>query len=227
MLWTVIETDDEQAVDYLQQQQAWLPAFFPLPDGPADLVAGEQLRVQWERRLADLCPDYRLEIEVHGAVQVYTSRYRETALNGTHLHRRLLSAPAQPGNSPDALRAWLAEGLPPYMLPTSWVRLPAMPLTVNGKLDRGALPAPGRARPQLAAPAVAPRDELEAELVEIWSAALDLESVGIADNFFELGGDSIAAVRLKKLPIPFGTSSSTSISASPTATIRPHNKRPR
>jgi acyl carrier protein len=71
-----------------------------------------------------------------------------------------------------------------------------MPLTVNGKLDRGALPAPGRARPQLAAPAVAPRDELEAELVEIWSAALDLESVGIADNFFELGGDSIAAVRL-------------------------------
>jgi amino acid adenylation domain-containing protein len=196
LLWTVIETDDEQAVDYLQQQQAWLPAFFPLPDGPADLVAGEQLRVQWERRLADLCPDYRLEIEVHGAVQVYTSRYRETALNGTHLHRRLLSAPAQPGNSPDALRAWLAEGLPPYMLPTSWVRLPAMPLTVNGKLDRGALPAPGRARPQLAAPAVAPRDELEAELVEIWSAALDLESVGIADNFFELGGDSIAAVRL-------------------------------
>jgi len=196
LLWTVIETDGEQAVDYLQQQQAWLPAFFPLPDGPVDLAAGEPLRVQWERTVADLCPDYRLTINVRGAEQVYTSRYRETALNETQLHRRLLSAHAQPGNSPDALRAWLADRLPPYMLPTAWVRLPAMPLTVNGKLDRGAFPAPGRARPQLAAPALAPRDELEAELVEIWSAALDLESVGVADNFFELGGDSIAAVRL-------------------------------
>ncbi|MGI9329657.1 MAG: amino acid adenylation domain-containing protein [Gammaproteobacteria bacterium] len=196
LLWTVIETDGEPVVDYLQQQQAWLPAFFPLPDGPVDLVAGEQLRVHWERVVAGLCPDYRLEIAVQGAVQVYTSCYQEAALNETHLHRRLLSAPARPGNSPDALREWLAERLPAYMLPTAWVRLPAMPLTVNGKLDRGALPAPGRSRPQLAAPAVLPRDELEAELVEIWSAALDLESVGIADNFFDLGGDSIAAVRL-------------------------------
>jgi hypothetical protein len=76
--------------------------------------------------------------------------------------------------------------LPDYMLPAAFVFLPALPLTPHGKIDRRALPAPDLARPELGREAVAPRDEVEARLVEIWRQVLRLDEVGVHDNFFEL-----------------------------------------
>jgi amino acid adenylation domain-containing protein len=94
------------------------------------------------------------------------------------------------------LRAFLASRLPDYMVPAAFVPLEAIPLTPNGKLDRQALPAPHQSRSELAAAFVAPRDELERHLVEIWEQLLDARPIGAADDFFELGGNSILAVRL-------------------------------
>ncbi len=95
----------------------------------------------------------------------------------------------------DALRKDLATGLPDYMIPARFVFLDEMPLSANGKLDRSALPAPSRRRPQLDRPHTAPRDAVERFLAEAWAEILGVEPVGIHDPFFELGGSSLQAAR--------------------------------
>jgi amino acid adenylation domain-containing protein len=93
------------------------------------------------------------------------------------------------------LRAHLAERLPEYMVPAAYVRLEALPLTANGKLDRKALPAADR-------DAFATRDfeppqgETETLLAAIWADVLKVERVGREDNFFALGGHSLLATRV-------------------------------
>jgi acyl carrier protein len=95
----------------------------------------------------------------------------------------------------DALRAHVAAELPEYMVPAAWVRLDALPVNPNGKLDRRALPEPGReafARREYEAPS----GEIEEALAEIWSEVLEVERVGRWDHFFELGGHSLLAVQV-------------------------------
>ncbi|HEV8344582.1 MAG TPA: AMP-binding protein [Candidatus Binatia bacterium] len=94
------------------------------------------------------------------------------------------------------LRRALREKLPDYMIPSAFVLLEALPLTPTGKLDRRALPDPGRSRPELETPLVLPRTEVERKLARIWAEAFGLEEVGIHDDFFELGGDSLLATQL-------------------------------
>ncbi|WP_437528301.1 amino acid adenylation domain-containing protein [Sorangium sp. So ce726] len=95
-----------------------------------------------------------------------------------------------------ALRGRLTQQLPDYMVPAVIVALPALPLTANGKIDRAALPEPERAGAQEASGFVAPRNEVEATLAQIWADILRVERVGIHDNFFALGGDSIRSLQV-------------------------------
>ncbi|RQR70570.1 MULTISPECIES: non-ribosomal peptide synthetase [unclassified Burkholderia] len=92
--------------------------------------------------------------------------------------------------------ATLARRLPDYMRPGSYVQLARMPVTANGKLDRGALPQPDaahRIRPQTY---VAPVSAVELRLAQMWSEILGLPRIGVHDNFFQIGGHSLLAVRL-------------------------------
>ena len=98
--------------------------------------------------------------------------------------------------APAELRAFLAENLAEALIPSVFVTLPALPLTVHGKVDRAALPAPGRERSGLAAAAVPPRSAAEVVLTRIWAEVLGLEQVGVHDNFFTLGGDSILSIQI-------------------------------
>ena len=95
------------------------------------------------------------------------------------------------GRLEPALRRYLEERLPDYMLPTAFVILDEMPSMPNGKLDRKALPAPGKDRPRLATALVEPRSEIERRVAEVWREVLQLDRVGTLDNFFELGGNSL------------------------------------
>ena len=94
----------------------------------------------------------------------------------------------------EALRAHFALSLPEYMIPSAFVSLPEFPLTVNGKLDRKALPLPDFKGNE--ARYVAPRDELEVRICDVWQLSLGLERVGILDDFFRLGGHSILAIQV-------------------------------
>ncbi|WP_323118645.1 non-ribosomal peptide synthetase, partial [Burkholderia alba] len=94
----------------------------------------------------------------------------------------------------DALRARLAADLPDYMVPAALQVLDALPLTANGKVDRAALPEPAGAVD--AAAHVAPRNDAERTLAEIWQVVLGREAIGVTDNFFALGGDSIHSLKI-------------------------------
>ena len=94
---------------------------------------------------------------------------------------------------PAELRGALAKKLPTYMVPAAVVKLDALPLTVNGKLDRRALPVPEY---EAAAHYRAPATATEETVVGIYAQVLGIERVGTDDSFFDLGGDSISAMRV-------------------------------
>lgn len=94
------------------------------------------------------------------------------------------------------LRKYLEEKLPNYMVPSDFVLLETLPLTLNGKVDRRALPKPDRTRPSTTGKLVAPRTPIEEVLAQIWAEVLGFKQVGIYDNFFELGGNSLQITQL-------------------------------
>ncbi|WP_349956568.1 non-ribosomal peptide synthetase [Rhizobium sp. ZPR3] len=108
----------------------------------------------------------------------------------------------------DDLRSFLQEILPDYMIPSAVVTVQALPLSVNGKLDRSALPDPENPR---GIEQVLPRTGTERVIAEIWQDVLKVAPIGVHETFFELGGHSLMAMRLHsriqrhfqvKLPLP-------------------------
>jgi amino acid adenylation domain-containing protein len=110
--------------------------------------------------------------------------------------------PAQPGDTTSLaaeLRAWLRTQLPDYMQPAAIMAVESFPRTVNGKIDRRALPAPQPEQLMRERSIVYPRNPLEETLALIWSNALSLKEVSVEDSIFELGGDSLMIFRINTL----------------------------
>ncbi|MEY9875806.1 amino acid adenylation domain-containing protein [Streptacidiphilus sp. MAP12-33] len=167
-----------------------------LPDGELDFVA----RVDHQVKLRG----YRIELgeietalTADPAVAEAVALVREDSPGDRQLVAYVVAAPDADKQAlgPAALRARLTGLLPSYMVPSAYLRLEVVPLTANGKLDRRALPAPGRAATAVGEH-VAPRDATEAAVAAVWAEVLGLDEVGVHDNFFDLGGDSIRAVAL-------------------------------
>jgi natural product biosynthesis luciferase-like monooxygenase protein len=95
-----------------------------------------------------------------------------------------------------ALRQYLRDALPEYMIPSAFVPLEALPLTPNGKLDRQALPSPDGARQETATPFEPPATEVERKLAAIFRDLLGMNEIGVNDNFFDLGANSLMMVRV-------------------------------
>jgi amino acid adenylation domain-containing protein len=95
-----------------------------------------------------------------------------------------------------ALRAYLSNMLPAYMVPGYYVQLDALPLTSNGKVDRKALPAPDASGLATGVEYIAARNQTETLLLSIWEEILGRTGISVKDNFFDLGGHSLKATRL-------------------------------
>jgi amino acid adenylation domain-containing protein len=94
------------------------------------------------------------------------------------------------------VRNFLADKLPGYMIPSSFVIMDILPLLPNGKVDRKALQPPEGGRSHSEAKYVPPRSPVESMLTEIWEQVLGIKRVGVYDNFFELGGHSLLATKV-------------------------------
>ncbi len=124
---------------------------------------------------------------------------------GRELLACVVAKPQGEPPAPTALKAYLADRLPDYLVPSAYAVLPAFPLTQSGKVDRRALGrldsaaiaaiAAGTGADGKAAP-IPPRDDIEMALAGIWEDLLGIEAVSVRDTFFDLGGHSLLAVRL-------------------------------
>ncbi|HWM91684.1 MAG TPA: amino acid adenylation domain-containing protein [Thermoanaerobaculia bacterium] len=161
-----------------------------LPDGNLRFLgrADHQVKIRGFRiEPGEIEAALRTHPEVREAVVIA----RESAGGDRRLVAYVIPGPSDEGE----LRSFLAGSLPAYMIPSAFVRLPALPLSPNGKLDRNALPDPGQAVRQ-DRETVPPRDEMELRLVQLWEELLDVRPVGVHDDFFALGGHSLLALRL-------------------------------
>lgn len=142
---------------------------------------------------------YRIEVgEVESALRRHpdVEDAAVVAQDDGHGGRRLVAylATSAPAIAPQTLRTHAERWLPAYMVPAVYVAMPALPLTVNGKIDRQALPIADTATIQRPGTYVAPTNAIETALVRIWEEEFGVTPVGIHDNFFELGGDSIRSL---------------------------------
>ncbi|WP_224365089.1 non-ribosomal peptide synthetase [Hyalangium versicolor] len=162
-----------------------------LPEGDIEFLGrkDDQLKIR----------GYRVEpgevetvLSRHPAVQAVTVVGREDTAGEKRLVAYLVVPPGQsPG--PSGWRQFAQQSLPEYMVPAAFVELPALPVSPNGKVDRRALPPPGRERPVLAASFRPPQTPLQRTLESLWSQELGVAPVGLDDDFLELGGDSLRA----------------------------------
>lgn len=103
--------------------------------------------------------------------------------------------PALPDGATESLKSLCESKLPSYMVPAKFVSMDQFPMTPNGKVDRRALPEPGREVPA-AATSVALNGPAEELIAALWKEVLEVERIGATDDFFDLGGHSLTATRL-------------------------------
>jgi len=202
------------AVGYLDRPDLTAERFVPNPF--SDEPGARLYRTgDWVRRLADgnleflgridhqvKFRGYRIELKeigtnlaAHPAVSAAVAMLREDApgqqrLVGYVVLRANEAAPAD-------LREFLQQKLPAYMVPSAFVSLDTLPLTINRKVDLAALPAPGLEELDEPESFVAPRTPVEIDIAEIWREVLGVPRVGVYDNFFDLGGHSLMLMQVQ------------------------------
>jgi len=162
------------------------------PDGVIEFLGREDFQVKIR--------GHRIELgEIEAALEAMVEVEAAVALVHESDDDARLVAYVQPtGATADAvaLRDALEAKLPPIMVPSDIVVLDAFPLTANGKIDRQALPVPGRSRERAEEPQTPPENTLEETVARLWQEALQVDRVGVTDNFFDLGGHSLLAVQV-------------------------------
>jgi amino acid adenylation domain-containing protein len=115
-------------------------------------------------------------------------------LNNKHLIAYIVTNDQQPTSQ--QLKAYFKQVLPEYMVPSTFVILDSLPLNNNGKVERQSLPQVEISAINSNKNYTAPRNDLERQLVQVWSEILRITKIGVRDNFFEIGGNSLCAIYL-------------------------------
>lgn len=208
---------DGLAMDYYNRPELTAEKFIPNPFQPATLIyqTGDRAcyledgRVEFLERSDHQVKLYGHRIELgevesvliqHEAIKAAVVM-KEEMEDGTARLAAYCVPAATDGEFPSEtqLRNFLKRHVPAIMVPSVWISLPDLPLTLNGKIDRKALSAMRTRRPERANTFVPPRDALEEILADLWEETLHVDNVGIHDNFFELGGASMQCVRVSAL----------------------------
>ncbi|MFC2145978.1 amino acid adenylation domain-containing protein [Acidobacteriota bacterium] len=167
-----------------------------LPDGRIEFLGRKDNQVKIRGHRIELA-EIENQLILHPQIKKAAVVDRESENGDNYICAYyVLSTPLGISGEPD-LGAFLLQRLPDYMIPSYFVELEAIPLTVNGKTDRRALPEPKREQGKAYS---APRNEIERKLAAIWSEVLGPpvkdSLLGIDDNFFQLGGHSLKAALL-------------------------------
>ncbi|MFC7560669.1 amino acid adenylation domain-containing protein [Paenibacillus farraposensis] len=162
-----------------------------MPDGNVDFIG----RMDYQVKIRG----YRIELgEIETAIQQVPGVRQAVVIDRTDERGHKYLCGYLTGEAElrlEEVQAELEAGLPAHMVPARLMRLEAIPLTSNGKIDRKALPEP-EGSIHTGAAYVAPRTTAEQVLATVWAGVLGVEAVGTQDNFFELGGDSIKALQV-------------------------------
>jgi hypothetical protein len=164
------------------------------PDGTIEYLGRNDFQVKIRGFRIEL-GEIEARLAEHPGVREAVVVAREDAPGDVRLVAYYTARPDATAPEAESLRPHLAASLPEYMVPAAYVRLEALPLNANGKLDGNALPAP-KLRAFSAHEYEPPRGETEQRLARIWAELLRVERVGRHDNFFELGGHSLLGIRM-------------------------------
>ncbi|MHC5821500.1 MAG: non-ribosomal peptide synthetase, partial [Nostoc sp.] len=160
-----------------------------LPDGSLEILGRQDHQVKIRGIRIEL-GEIETVLAQHPSVQQTVVTAREDVLGEQSLVAYII--PNQESTPTiSEIRRFLSTKLPQYIVPSSFVFLESLPLTPNGKIDRRALPTPSNINDLDTF--VEPRNQLELQLVQIWSKILKVDKVGVQDNFFDLGGHSLLA----------------------------------
>ena len=166
-----------------------------LPDGNLEYVGRKDRQIKIRGFRVEL-GEVELALAQHAAIQeAYLTAYEEEA-GQKRLVAYVVCDQGEEALTTSALRKFLKERLPDYMIPAIFIFLDQLPLNSNGKVDQKALPLPDRTRPEMEEGYVAPRTPTEEVLAGIWAELLRVERVGVYDDFFDLGGHSLMATQI-------------------------------
>jgi amino acid adenylation domain-containing protein/FkbM family methyltransferase len=205
IVWLNLYCDNDELIDTINGKYTWLPIYFPAFDEGEAVSKADYIKAKVSRKISSngLNPDFKIEGTLirNGQANkdfVYESMNCSELYRGNSFYKKIFendSIKVAEKADKEALKIFLKEKLPDYMIPSMFIELEDFPLTISGKIDKKALPDPDTAE-LLADQYLEPRNETEQVLVNIWQDVLELDKVGIKDDFFELGGHSLLAIRL-------------------------------
>jgi amino acid adenylation domain-containing protein/thioester reductase-like protein len=167
-----------------------------LPDGSIEFLGRRDHQVKIRGFRVEI-GEIEVALSAHPTVREGVVVAREDVPGSKRLVAYVVPEPGEECVAGD-LRAYLRGQLPDYMVPSAYVQLEALPSSPNGKVDRGALPAPTTGRVEAGDAFDTPGTPVEKGLAEIWADVLNLppEQIGVQDSFFELGGHSLLVTQV-------------------------------